>query len=144
MIDQDRQLLNTRQGTETLPQAVDQIRHLHVTAVNAGDAEGAADLFAPNGVFLPPGQPALEGLATIRAWFTGLFANIRVQGFAIQPAEGQTYGDALIEHGTWTGTFHPKNSTQTLPGGGTYVTVYARVADGSVRIMKDIFNGLPM
>jgi uncharacterized protein (TIGR02246 family) len=130
--------------TETLAGAVEQLRRLHMTAVNDGDAEGAASLFAPNGVFLPPGQPAVEGVATIRAWFAGLFANIRVKGFDIQPADVQTYGDALIEHGTWTATFHPKSNAQALPGAGTYMTIYARVADGSVRMMKDIFNGLPV
>ena len=130
--------------TETLVGAVEQLRRLHMIAVNGGDAEGAADLFAPDGLLLPPGQPAVEGVATIRAWFAGLFANIRVENFAIQPAGVQTYGDALIEHGTWTATFHPKNNAQALPGGGTYMTVYARVADGSVRVMKDIFNGLPV
>jgi uncharacterized protein (TIGR02246 family) len=131
-------------ATETLAGAVEQIRRRHMTAVNAGDVDGAANLFAADGVFLPPGQPAIAGAAGIRAWFAEVFANIRVQGFAIQPADVQTYGDALVEHGTWSATFHPRNGAQALPGGGTYVTVYARVADGSVRVIKDIFNGLPV
>lgn len=91
-----------------------------------------------------PGQPALVGVATIRAWFTGLFRKIRVQGFRIQSAAVQTHGDTLVEHGTWNATFHPKDGAWTLPSGGTYVTVYARVADGSVRVIHDIFNALPV
>jgi uncharacterized protein (TIGR02246 family) len=131
-------------ATRSLEDSVEELRRLHVAAVNAGDADGAANLFAADGVFLPPGQPALEGRDTIRGWFTGLFANIRVQGFGIQPAAVQTFGDAVIEHGSWQATFHPGNSDQAQSGGGTYVTIYARVADGSVRVMKDIFNGLPV
>jgi uncharacterized protein (TIGR02246 family) len=127
----------------TLAQAVEQIREQHMAAVNAGDAERASNLFAADGVLLPRGPAALAGAATIRAWFTGLFDKIRVQGFRIQPASTYTYGDALVEHGTWNATFHPKNGAPALPGGGTYLTVYARVADGSVRVMHDIFNGLP-
>jgi len=130
--------------TETLTGAAEQLRHLHMTAVNGGDADAASRLFAANGTLLPPGQPAIEGVAAIRAWFAGLFANIRVQGFVIQPTDVQTYGDALVEHGTWTATFHPKNNAPALPGGGTYMTLYARVSDGSVRMVKDIFNGLPV
>lgn len=130
--------------TRTLEDSVEELRRLHVAAVNGGDAEAAANLFAPDGVFLPPGQPALEGVVAIRAWFAGLFATIRVQGFGIQPVGVQTYGDALIEHGMWQATFHPNHSAQALPGSGTYVTIYARVADGSVRVMKEIFNGLPV
>ena len=127
----------------TLTQAAEQLRKQHVAAINAGDAEGAGNLFAPDGVSLPPGRPAVEGAAAIHAWFAGLFANIRVQGFDIQPAAVQTYGDALVEHGTWNATFHPKDGSPALPGGGTYVTIYARGADGRVRVAKDIFNGLP-
>ena len=127
----------------TLTQAVEQVRQEHVAAVNGGDAVSASNLFAPDGVFLPPGQPAVTGAATIRAWFTGLFANIRVQGFGIEPAGVQTYGDALVEHGTWKATFHARDGSPALPGGGTYLTIYARVADGSVRVIHDIFNGLP-
>jgi uncharacterized protein (TIGR02246 family) len=128
----------------TLTQAVERLREQHVAAVNGGDAVSASNLFAPDAVLLPPGQPAVEGAATIRAWFTGLFANIRVQGFGIQPSGVQTHGDALVEHGTWTAMFHPKDGSPALGGGGTYVTIYARVADGSVRVIHDIFNGLPV
>jgi ketosteroid isomerase-like protein len=84
----------------------------------------------------------VEGRAAIRDWFAGLFATVRAQDFAITPAGVQTHGDALIEHGTWRGTFHPKNGA-LLPGDGTYLTIYARVGDGSVRVIRDIFNGLP-
>ena len=124
----------------TLTQAVEQLRQQHVAAVNAGDAERASDLFAPDGVSLPPGQPAVEGVAAIRAWFGGLFGNVRVDGFDIQPSGVETFGDALVEHGTWQGTFHLKDGSPAMSRGGSYVTVYARVADGSVRVIRDIFN----
>jgi uncharacterized protein (TIGR02246 family) len=131
-------------ATGSLEDSVEELRRLHVAAVNDADAEGAANLFAAEGVFLPPGQPVLAGRDTIRTWFTGLFANIRVQGFGIQPDAVQTFGDAVIEHGSWQATFHLRSGDQSLNGSGTYVTIYARDADGSVRVMKDIFNGLPV
>lgn len=133
---------NSRAAT-SLTAAVDRLRRQHVAAVNAGDVAGASAIFAPDGVLLPPGQPALTGAAAIRGWFTGLFANIRVHDFAIQPAGVETHGDSLIEHGTWQATFHPKNGSPAQNGGGTYLTVYARVADGTVRVIRDTFNGLP-
>ena len=127
----------------TLTQAVEQLRQQHVDAVIAGDPERASRVFAPDGVILPPGQPPVEGTVAIRTWFSGLFANMRVEGFDFRPAAAQEYGDALVEHGTWQGVFHPKDGTPAMPGGGTYLTVYARVADGSVRVTRDIFNGGP-
>jgi hypothetical protein len=41
------------------------------------------------------------------------------------------YGNAVMEHGDWNATFRPENGGQ--PVGGTYLTAYARLADGSVR-----------
>ena len=128
----------------TLSDASDELRRLHMAAVNRGDAIGASELFAPDGVLLPPEQPALVGAKAIGGWLTGLFASVRVQDFVIEPADVKTFGDALVEHGTWSATFHPKNNAEMRRGGGTYMTLYARGADGSVRMAKETFNGLPV
>jgi len=124
-------------------QAVGRARERHVAAVNAGDAEAATSLFAPDGIFLPPGQPALQGTAAIGAWFTHVFANFQIQHFGLEPAATEPHGETVIEHGSWTATFQPKAGGSGLPAGGTYLTVYTRLADGSVRMIRDTFNGMP-
>jgi len=130
--------------TETsLKRAVDQTRQQHVAAVNAGDVEAATHLFAPDAIVLPPGQTALEGTAAITAWFTQTFASFHVQGFALQPGALEECGDIAIEHGRWNATFAPRDGSAGMPAGGTYLTVYARLADGTVRMIRDTFNGLP-
>jgi uncharacterized protein (TIGR02246 family) len=127
----------------SLKQAVEQTREQHVAAVNAGDVEAATHLFAPDAIFLPPGQPSLEGTAAINAWFTQVFASLRVQGFTLQPGALEECGDIAIEHGSWNAIFAPRDGSAGMPTGGTYLTVYARLADGSVRMIRDTFNGLP-
>jgi uncharacterized protein (TIGR02246 family) len=131
------------QSSTSLKEAVDQARDQHVAAVNAGDAEAATDVFAPEGVLLPPGQPALQGTPAICAWFTLVFANFRVQGFDLQPGAVDPRGDVTIEHGSWNATFQPKNGSPALPAAGTYLTVWARLSDGGVRMIRDTFNGMP-
>jgi ketosteroid isomerase-like protein len=126
-----------------LKEAVDQIRDRHIAAVNAGDVEAATGVFAPAAIFLPPGQPALEGTPAIRAWFTHVFANFRLLGFGLDSGGLEEHGDILIEHGDWKATFQPRDGSSALPAGGTYLTVYARLADGGVRVIRDTFNGLP-
>ena len=133
----------TTAAAMSLTAAVDRLRRQHVAAVNAGDSAGASSIFSADGVVLPPGLPALNGVDAIRGWFTGFFANVRVQDFGLQTQDVETYGDSLVEHGTWQASFHPKDGSQAQNGGGTYLTVYARVADGTVRVIRDIFNGLP-
>ena len=130
-------------SSTSLKNAVDQTRDQHIAAVNAGNAEAAANLFGPEGIFLPPGQPALQGTAAILAWFTHVFANFRIVRFDLQPANMEQRGDIAIEHGNWQATFQPKNGSPELPAAGTYLTVYARLSDGSVRIIRDTFNGMP-
>jgi ketosteroid isomerase-like protein len=125
-----------------LETSVEQVRNQHIRAVNAGDVEGATGLFAAEAVFLPPGQPALEG-AAIRGWFTYVFANFRLAGFVIQPGGVERHGDVSIEHGSWNATFQPKNGSADRAAGGTYLTVYRHLADGSVRIIRDTFNDAP-
>jgi uncharacterized protein (TIGR02246 family) len=123
--------------------AVTAIRDRHVAAVNAGDADAASALFAPNGVFLPPGQPALEGITAIQAWFTHVFAGFRLQGFSLQPGTVDARGDIAIEHGSWSAAFQSRDGAPDLAAAGTYLTIYTRMEDGSVRILRDTFNGLP-
>jgi ketosteroid isomerase-like protein/quercetin dioxygenase-like cupin family protein len=137
----------TAQKTRTrssvsLNDAVDQARARHVAAVNAGDLEAALDIFAPDAVVMPPGQPILQG-ASLRAWFAHVFANFSFQGFEIRPDAVVQYGNAVIEHGNWNATLQHKNGAPSQPVGGTYVTTYARLADGSVRVVRDIFHGMP-
>jgi uncharacterized protein (TIGR02246 family) len=133
----------TADGSMSLKQAVAATRDRHVAAVNAGDAAAATMLFAPDAIFLPPGQPALEGTTAIRAWFTHVFANFDVQGFSLQPGAVDERGDVAIEHGSWGATFTSKNGSARVPAGGTYLTVYVRQRDGSVRMVRDTFNGMP-
>jgi quercetin dioxygenase-like cupin family protein/ketosteroid isomerase-like protein len=135
------QTTHTRSSV-ALKDAVDQIRAQHVAAINAGDLERALDIFAPDAALMPPGHPALRG-AGLRAWFTHVFANFSFQSFEIRPEAAEQYGNAIIEHGNWSATAQFKNGSPGQPVGGTYVTAYARLADGSVRVIRDIFNGLP-
>ncbi len=131
------------QPDQSLKSAVDQTRAGHVAAVNAGDAGAATNLFGPAAIFLPPGQPPLEGSTAIRDWFTHVFECFRVQDFSLWPGTVEQHGDIMMEHGNWNATFQPKDGSPGRPAGGTYLTVYARLADGSVRMIRDTFNGMP-
>jgi ketosteroid isomerase-like protein/quercetin dioxygenase-like cupin family protein len=132
---------NARSST-SLTNAVDRIRSQHIAAVNAGDIDAALEIFAADVAVMPPGQPALRG-ASLREWFTYVFANFSLQDFETRPDAVEQYGNAAIEHGNWSATLQPKNGLPSQPVGGTYLTVYARLADGSVRVIRDIFNGMP-
>jgi ketosteroid isomerase-like protein len=136
-------MTTTTQLFTSLKEGVHETRNRHVAAVNAGDAKAATSLFGPAAILLPPGQLALEGTPAIRSWFTHVFANFSIQGFSLQPDAVEQHGDLMIENGSWNGTFQPRDGSPAMPAGGTYLTVYARPPDGSIRIIRDTFNGLP-
>jgi ketosteroid isomerase-like protein len=133
----------TAQSSTSLGYAVDQTRKGHVAAVNAGDVEASVSQFAPDGVFLPPGAPALHGAMAMRGWFTQVFGMFRILGFNLQPGGVEQFGTIAIEHGNWSATFQPRDASPAQAGGGTYLTVYQQQPDGSARILRDTFNGLP-
>ena len=122
--------------------AVAQIRARHVAAVNAGDLEAALDIFDADAAVMPPGQPVLSR-ASLRDWYTQVFASVRLEGFELRPNAVEPYGRAAIEHGTWSATLHPRDGSPSQQAGGTYLTAYARQADGSVRVTRDMFHGMP-
>jgi ketosteroid isomerase-like protein/quercetin dioxygenase-like cupin family protein len=121
---------------------VDGVRARHVAAINASDLEAALEIFAPDAAVMPPGQPVLQGPA-LRAWFTYVFAHFKLQDFAIRPDAAERKGDSVVEHGNWGATLQPRDGSPAQPVGGTYLTVYERLADGGVRVTRDIFNGMP-
>jgi hypothetical protein len=47
-----------------------------------------------------------------------------------------------FEHGNWKATYQPKDGSPGLPASGTYLTVYARLSDGSVRMIRDTLKVL--
>ena len=130
-------------SSSSLKESAEQVRARHIAAVNAGDTDAAAGIFAPGSVFLPPGQPPLEGLPAIRGWFSHVFGQFTIDGFALEPGPVLQHGEMVLEHGSWKGTFLPKGGSNRLNAGGTYLTVYALQPDGSTRVIRDSFNGLP-
>jgi quercetin dioxygenase-like cupin family protein/ketosteroid isomerase-like protein len=125
----------------SLMDAVDRLRARHIAAVNAGDVDATLAVFAPDACVLAAGQPILRG-AALRSWFTGMFAAAAVQDFALQPTSTERYGSVVVEDGTWSATLQSKNGSPGQPVGGAYVTTYARLADGDVRVISDSFDGL--
>lgn len=128
-------------ASASLKEAVDRLRARHIAAVSSSDVEAALALFAPDAVVMPAGQPPLQGHA-IRAWYTNVFASVALDGFDIRPDATEPHGETVIEHGQWSATLRPGDGSPGMPVGGTYMTVYAPLADGSVRVIRDVFNGM--
>jgi ketosteroid isomerase-like protein len=114
-------------------------------AFSGRDTSAAVAVVEPNGSVLPPNAPIATGPQAIRALFAGFYA---MPGMSIhwQPTkvEAARSGDLAYSAGTYELTFNdPKGKPVT--DHGKYATVWRKQADGSWKVVVDVFNSdLPL
>jgi uncharacterized protein (TIGR02246 family) len=109
-------------------------------AASAGDGTAIAALYASDATVLPPMEPIRQGEASKKYWvdFTNSFSGpIELTTTAV---EGR--GDLAYGVGTYRMTLTPKKAgAKPLPTEeGKYVEVLKKQADGSWKIIYDIWN----
>ena len=103
----------------------------------AGRAAANAALFAENGVFMPPNQPAVEGRAAIEAWFA---AFPKISEFKHQIVTVDGLGDIAYVRGTYQITIAAMGKTPAATDHGKYLEVRRKQADGRWLTAFDVFN----
>ncbi len=109
-------------------------------AYAAKNVSAALVFFAPNASLLGGGVPILTGRAAIRKSLAETFG---LSGLSISwqanKADVATSGDLGYTSGKNRVSFGPKS--KTLPIVGKYVTVWKKQADGTWKVILDIYNG---
>lgn len=109
-------------------------------AASAGDGNAIAALYATDATILPPMEPLRQGEAAKKYWvdFTAGFSG--PVELATTAVEGR--GDLAYGVGTYRMTLTPKQAgAKPLPTEeGKYVEVLKKQADGSWKIIYDIWN----
>ena len=114
-------------------------------AIGTKDPNAFIAFVAADGTIMPPNNPAVGGTDAILAWSTEMFA---MPGFSVSwqasSAEVASSGDLGYTVGSY-------NFTGTMPDGtpmsdqGKYATVWKKQADGTWKVVVDIFNSdMPM
>jgi uncharacterized protein (TIGR02246 family) len=109
-----------------------------IAAFVAGDAAGAAALFADDAVLLLPGIPALNGRAEIQQALAGAFAAVKYQSIVAEIDEVQYFGDYALERGTTVMTYTVGG--QTRVDQGKYMVAWTRGPGGTWLIHRDVSN----
>ena len=107
------------------------------------DVERTISFWSEDAVVIPPGQPAIEGKAAIRAFVASSF---EIPGFSIrwkseQPAFSPDGKLAYMRSANVTTVPGPDGASITLPGRA--VTIWRLEADGQWRCVVDIWNDPP-
>jgi uncharacterized protein (TIGR02246 family) len=109
-------------------------------AATAGDGKGVAALYTDDATLLPPGEPMKKGAAAKTYWVD--FANAFSGPTELNTTTVEGHGDLAYATGTYRMTLTPKKpGAKPLPvEQGKYVEVLKKQADGSWKIVHDIWN----
>ena len=108
-------------------------------AINAGDFQAVADLYHENAIRMPAEAPAQIGKAAILEWFRlerGQF-EIEIDNIV---REAEVFGDWGFARGDATGTLTARDGSGTRVIDSKWMSVSRRMADGSWKIHRDIYN----
>ena len=108
--------------------------------LNAGEPEKlVSTIYTEDAVRMPFDQPMLRGKAAILAWFK---KNAEMYTYQLDNVAEDVHvdGDLGFMRGTNTGSYTPKAGGDPIPAIGKWMAVYKRQADGTWKVIADIFN----
>lgn len=112
-------------------------RAAYVRAVNEGDAAGAANIFAQDGLALMPNAPAISGKEAITRFYRTLPP---VGDFKLYGEQIEASGDLVVIRGSNAYNIMLPGAATAVADTGKFVEVWKRQADGGWRLLWDIGN----
>jgi ketosteroid isomerase-like protein len=119
--------------------AIAEFNARYLKAINDGDIATLSSLTTEGHIMLAPNRPPTVGKK----------ANDEANGRAFQmfdidetwtPLETVISGDLAYQRGTFTVAATPKAGGNTTRTSGSFLRIYQRQADGSWRMVRDMFN----
>ena len=119
--------------------AINALRDAWVTAYNAADADGVANLYTEDAIDMPSEQPTLTGRAAIREHMAAQFG-MGTAVATVTSAELQLMGDWAYDRGAYTVNITPAAGGDAMMMGGRYIVILRKQADGSWLLARGIDN----
>jgi len=113
------------------------MRREWVHVVNSGDLDRYAKLLTRDAVWIPPGQPAVEGRKAIREWLEPLFEEYSYD-FALKGSRVQVAGDWAVERGAFRSLLERRCGGDRQRQTGKYIVLWRQSENGEWRIERYI------
>ncbi len=125
--------------TEADAEAIIKAHQEYRAAVNVGDLDSLSTFVTADVVYMSPGDPLLIGKEAIRRWDEPLFDRFTFE-YTFSSDEVVVAGNWAFERGAFALTLTPKAGGEPFHGGGKYVWIWQRQADGSWKNARAIWN----
>jgi uncharacterized protein (TIGR02246 family) len=115
-----------------------------MASYNMHDAAGLASNYADDAALANPGAALVTGIDSIRTETAGFAAdpNLKVE-FAADRVGVAESGELAYSRGHYTMTSTDPQTKKPVDGGGSYLTVYRKQADGSWKAVEDFITPGP-
>ncbi len=100
-------------------------RDAWIAAINAGDPDGFVAVLTDDAVWLPWGQPAIQGKERIRAWLAVPFAQFTYD-YAVSDVRVRVAGDWAVERARFRTRAQTRNGGEAPTHEGTYTMLWRR------------------
>jgi ketosteroid isomerase-like protein len=111
-----------------------------MAAYASKSVDKAASFVAPDGAIYEPNAPAAQGQEAVKKMAAEMFKLPEVKlSWTPTLVEAAKSGDLGFSSGTYEFSFKDP-SGKTIDDKGKYVTVWKKQADGSWKVLRDIFN----
>lgn len=122
-------------------QAIKDATAAYAAALNSGNLDAVAAMFASDASVLAPGMPIATGTDAIKRSMTGMMAAMKLN-LRLTPSKVSGQGDLAYMVGSFHATMRMKDTTQAAPPAedGKFVEVYERQPDKSWKIVADVWN----
>ena len=127
--------------TDQNAQAVERIRGLvrmWAADLNRGNTASAASVYAPGVIYMPPGQPPLQGTAQVEPFLQKRFPAGQ-SSLSYSSREIQVSGDLAYERGVFVLTSE-NGGTAAASSSGSLLRVFRRSEDGAWKVTREIWN----
>ena len=128
-----------KHSVAVVEEAVDRLRQDFNAAYNAADAAAIANLVTEDVVWMPPGNPAVEGRQAVKDRYAAQFKELAPR-FELHPGEIQASCTWAFLRGSYTRTDTPRQGGEPIGYKCKYLMIMQRQPDGGWKIARDIWN----
>jgi ketosteroid isomerase-like protein len=104
-----------------------------------GNADSVVHVFTPDVIVMPPNEPAVRGIDSLRVWAQRMNQQFTISG-RYPSSDVVAMGDWAVQRHTYDLSMLPKTGGPALAERGKGIHVYHKQTDGRWLVAQDIWN----